>query len=56
MTHDLDPTVTHGEEEPSEDREARNHGCRENALSGQKPIPSAPPLCFALERFAGPAR
>ena len=53
MTDDRDPTVSHGEEGPSGDREAQNDTRLETGLSGQKPIPSAPPSCFALARFAG---
>ena len=30
MTDELDPTVSHGEEGPSENRKAQNHGSREN--------------------------
>ena len=43
MTDDPDPTVAHGEEGPSGDREDRNHGSRENELSGPSNLPSAPP-------------
>ena len=44
---DLENTVGDGEEGPLEDREAQNHGAVKNGLSGQKPVPSAPPSCFA---------
>jgi len=47
MTHDLDPAVAHGQEEPSEDRETQNHGAVKNSISGPEPVPSAPPSCFA---------
>ncbi|RYG87641.1 MAG: rhodanese-related sulfurtransferase [Alphaproteobacteria bacterium] len=40
---DVASTVSDGEEGPLGDREDGNHGSRENALSGPKPVPSAPP-------------
>jgi len=56
MTDDPDTTVAHGEEGPSGDREAQNHGAVKNGLSGPPHFPSAPPSCFALARFAGQVR
>ena len=42
--HDLEKTAReHDQEGSSEDREACNHGSRENALSGPGAVPSAPP-------------
>jgi hypothetical protein len=44
MTDDLEPTVTHGQDEPSGARADQNHGSRENELSGPDNFPSAPPI------------
>ena len=43
MTDDPDPTVEDGQEGRQGDREAQNDTRLETGLSGQKPIPSAPP-------------
>ena len=56
MTDDPDPTVAHGEEGPSGDRQDKNHGAVKNGLSDPSNFPSAPPSCFALARFAGQVR
>ena len=43
VTDDLDPTVPHGEEGPSGDREVQNHGDCENEPVSPTAFPSAPP-------------
>ena len=48
MTEDRDPTVAHGEDGPSGDRKAQNHGGRESEPSAPRPVPSAPPGVSSL--------
>lgn len=43
MTDDIDPTVQHGQDEPSGDLEAQNHGAVKNEPVAPPNFPSAPP-------------
>lgn len=43
MTDDIDPTVQHGQDGPSGNRKAQNHGSRENEPVAPPHFPSAPP-------------
>ena len=55
--HDLEKTAReHDQGGSSEDREAQNDTRLETGLSRPSNLPSAPPPCFALARFAGQVR